>query len=225
FDLFFYRRSDAIIVQTDDVNFRVKKLLRGQDIQVHTVSNTVNGVFTDPSFTKSMLPPKEKGEVRLLTLSSNYAHKNLGVIRDVIDNLIEDGEAKVKFILTLPEEALGNFKKEKYQPYLINVGPIPIDQCPALHSESDMMFLLTLLECFSASYAEAMAMEKLILTSDLPFARVVCKEAAIYFDPVDPVDIADKIQNLIKSPNVQKELIQKGRNIFKTMSTAGERAE
>src|SRR5690625_1180698 len=88
-----------------------------------------------------------------------------------------------------------------------------------------MMFMPSLLECFSASYVEAMAMEKPILTSDLPFARAVCKEAAIYFDPMNPVDITDKIQNLIKNPEAQKELIQEGRNIFKTMITPRERAE
>ena len=55
------------------------------------------------------------------------------------------------------------------------------------------MFLPTFLECFSASYAEAMLMKKPIITSNLGFAQNVCKDAAVYFDPCNPEDIIDKI--------------------------------
>lgn len=72
------------------------------------------------------------------------------------------------------------------------------------------MFLPTLLECFSASYAEAMVMKKPILTSDLGFAHTVCKDAAVYFDPDDANDVAEKIIGLINSPEKQAELISKG---------------
>ncbi len=47
----------------------------------------------------------------------------------------------------------------------------------------------TLLECFSASYLEAMYMKKIIFTSDLPFAHTVCKDAAFYFAPHDVENI------------------------------------
>lgn len=223
FDLFFYRQSDAILVQTDDVNQRVKNYLPNKE--VYTVSNTVNGVFENPSYRENRLPPKKKDEVRLLTVSSNYAHKNLDIIMDVVDKLLGAGIKNVKFVLTLPDTAFEKFKKSKYDQYIINTGPVPIDQCPSLYRECDIMFLPTLLECFSASYVEAMAMGKPILTSDLPFAKTVCKEAAVYFDPMDPVDIADKIQNLIQSPEIQEKSIQKGRKIFKHLNTPKERAE
>ncbi|SHE34583.1 Glycosyltransferase involved in cell wall bisynthesis [Fodinibius roseus] len=222
FDLFFYRQSDAIVVQTDDVNQRVKNLM--PEVDVHTVSNTVNGVFMNPVFRDKILPPKGKDEVRLLTVSSNYAHKNLNIISKVLDELLEAGIKNVKFVLTLPDKAFEKFKSDKHQEYIVNIGPVPIEQCPTLYKECNMMFLPTLLECFSASYVEAMAMGKPILTSNLPFARTVCKNAAVYFDPMDPVDIADKIQHLIQNPEIQEELIQKGHKIFESINTPEERA-
>lgn len=223
FDLFFYKQADAIITQTDDVNQRVKQLVG--DKEVYTVSNTVNGVFLNPSLNGQKLPQKEKDEIRLLTISSNYPHKNLDIIMNVVDELLQAGIKNVKFILTLPDDAFKKFKKSKYRQYIKNIGPVSIEQCPALYRECDIMFLPTLLECFSASYVEAMAMGKPILTSDLPFARTVCKGAAIYFDPMSPFDIAAKIKTLIQSKAIQERLLKKGRKIFIHINTPKERAE
>ena len=86
------------------------------------------------------------------------------------------------------------------------------------------MFLPTLLECFSASYAEAMVMKKPILTSDLGFAHTVCKDAAIYFDPDNAYDVADKIISLMNSPEKQAELISKGTVQLQQFGTAEDRA-
>ena len=68
---------------------------------------------------------------------------------------------------------------------------------PMCTAQSDAMLLPTMLECFSASYPEAMVMKKPVLTSDLSFARSICGNAAIYFNPFDPADIADKIIGLV----------------------------
>ena len=223
FDLHFYKSSDAIVVQTDDVNRRVKKLLPGAS--VHTVSNTVNGAFLNPPEMANKLPERTgKGEFRLLTVSANYPHKNLEIIKDVLDELMAMNETHIRFVLTLPEEAFDSFMEEKYRPYILNVGPVTITECPSLYRECDIMFLPTLLECFSASYVEAMAMKKPILTSDLGFAHTICGDAALYFDPVDGKDIAEKIMKLSASPALQKKLTDEGTAIYQKINSPRERA-
>ena len=86
------------------------------------------------------------------------------------------------------------------------------------------MFLPTLLECFSASYAEAMVMEKPIITSDMGFAHCVCKDAAIYFNPVDAQDIANKLTKLIDDKNLQISLVQKGKAQLSQFGSSDDRA-
>lgn len=108
---------------------------------------------------------------------------------------------------------------------IFNAGPIPINECPSLYDECDFMFLPTLLECFSASYAEAMVMKKPILTSDLSFARTVCHDAAIYFNPMDPDEIADRIVSLADNPEKQRNIIREGERIALTFNTPYERAD
>jgi glycosyltransferase involved in cell wall biosynthesis len=224
FDLHFYKKSDAIVVQTDDVNQRVKKLLPNSS--VHTVSNTVNGTFLNPRNFENKLPEKQDSrEVRLLTVSANYPHKNLDIIKNVLDHLFEKDEQRFKFVLTLPEDVFNeNFADVKYKNHILNVGPVSIDECPSLYSECDMMFLPTLLECFSASYVEAMVMEKPIITSDLGFAHTICKDAAIYVDPLDGKDIAEKIIKLADDQKLQEKLKVRGKEIYKQLNSPRDRA-
>ena len=105
------------------------------------------------------------------------------------------------------------------------LGKVSINQCPDLYSQSDFLFLPTLLECFSASYCEAMVMQKPILTSDLPFAKSICNNAAFYFDPLDENDIANAIVHLSYDKKVQEDLIKNGLEQLKTFDTAKQRAE
>jgi glycosyltransferase involved in cell wall biosynthesis len=223
FDLFFYRRLDAIVAQTEDVKQRLQKLTPG--VPIHTVSNTINGAFMDAKNYPPKLPQKGKNEIRLLTVSSYYPHKNLDVIFPILQELEKQGRHDIKFALTLPEENFREFSKDYSGDLIYNVGPIPINEVPSLYDECDMMFLPTLLECFSASYAEAMAKEKPILTSDLGFAHTVCGDAAVYFNPTDPKDIADKIIYLSDNPEVRDQLIQSGKKALAQLNTPKERAE
>jgi len=221
---YFYRKADAFIVQTDDVNRRLQKQLPGKDI--YTVSNTVNSYFRNPAFFENKLPEKEDGEVRMLTLSSYYPHKNIEIIRDVIDSFKNNNSdtKNYRFVLTLPDEIFKSIFEDRHRKQIYNVGFIPIKECPSLYNECDFMFLPTLLECFSASYAEAMMMGKPILTSNLGFAHTVCGDAALYFDPVDPDDILFKVDELIHDPEKQEKLIQNGKKRLNQFNTSTERA-
>jgi glycosyltransferase involved in cell wall biosynthesis len=70
-----------------------------------------------------------------------------------------------------------------------------------------------------------MKMKKPILTSDLSFAYSICGDAAEYFDPFDPEDIANKIIFLVNNINRQKELIQKGEERLQDFETPDSRAK
>src|SRR5690606_31883324 len=98
-------------------------------------------------------------------------------------------------------------------------------ECPSLYRQSDFMFLPTLLECFTATYPEAMCMDTPILTSDLPFARSICGSAAEYFNPLSPKDIGDKIFNLSHDTVKVEELIKMGRKQLLLFDNSKQRAD
>lgn len=219
---FFYMRdADAVVVQTDDVKQRVKKFLKKE--KVFTVSNTYSSYYNHPVQFAAKLPSRQQDEFRLLTISAWYLHKNLRIIPKVIDSFSEADRPRIRFVLTLPQEI---FEKEipvNYRQYCYNTGTVKIEESPSLYQECDAMFLPTLLECFSASYAEAMVMNKPILTSYMSFASTVCDDAALYFDPVDAKDIAAKILTLAADPAMQQALIEKGKKRMNYFGTSQQR--
>jgi glycosyltransferase involved in cell wall biosynthesis len=107
---------------------------------------------------------------------------------------------------------------------VINLGPQKIEDCPELYIRSDALFLPTLLETYSANYPEAMIMNKPIITSNLDFAKDVCKDAALYFDPLAPQDIANKIIQLNEDIDLYEKLIENGQKRISELETSESRA-
>lgn len=221
--VFFTKRdADVYVTETEDASARFGKIFG--KTAVHTVSNTCGTQYLNPVPHPRRLPDKTAGEIRLLTVSMYYAHKNLEIIPRVIDRLWDKGIRNVRFVLTLKNENYEQVIPAKYREYVYNTGPVPGAECPSLYAECDIMFLPTFLECFSASYPEAMVMEKPILTSDLGFARSICKDAAIYFNPEDAAQIADAIISLTQDRTQYNKLQHAGRERFAAFPDAVQRA-
>lgn len=220
---FFTHDADAYVTQTNDVNRRLREWLGTRS--VHTVTNTYSADYLNPKPIQNKLQERSEGGFRFLALSAWYPHKNLDIIPKVLENLSNPVRNKVKFVLTLPEDVFIEKFPEKYHVNLINTGPVKPDECPALYRECDALFLPTLLECFSASYAEAMAMKIPILTTDMGFAQSICENAALYFKPADPVDAARKAQVMMDDDKLRNELVASGKIQLTKFDTPKERAE
>jgi hypothetical protein len=70
-----------------------------------------------------------------------------------------------------------------------------------------------------------MKMKKPILTSSLSFAKSICGNAALYFDPYDAKDIAEKIIKLFTESNLATDLIDKGTKRLKEFDAPEIRAK
>lgn len=203
----FKKNTDILITENPDVTRKIKSILINKE--VYTVTNTYNQIFDNPQTWEEVKLPEFEGNY-LLTISANYIHKNLQIIPAVISELLSRGIRNFKFALSLNKGDLSC--TSEIDQYIVYLGYVSINQCPSLYQKSKYLFLPTLLECFSASYVEAMKMEKIILTSDLDFARGICKDAAVYFNPLDPKDIVDKLIAIDNDINRQNTLIQNGKN-------------
>ncbi|MDY0342020.1 MAG: glycosyltransferase [Lentimicrobium sp.] len=223
---FFLHNTDHLVVETDEVRERMIKSFAINPDRISVVSNTVSNIYYQPAAwsDKITLPPRIPGEVRLITVSANHLYKNLSIIDPVITLFRKlKPELKIKFILTVQPEQL-KISKENLK-YIHFAGPIKVNECPHLYRQCDFMFLPSLLDCFSATYPEAMKMGLPILTSDLPFARNVCKDAAVYFDPVNPEDIVRKIISVVNDPVKGAKMIAYGKRQLSSFETATSRVE
>jgi glycosyltransferase involved in cell wall biosynthesis len=202
------------------VNQRVRKVLKTN--RVYTVTNTASNCYKYWEAYPNKLPEKPEGVFRFICITSYYPHKNLELIPKVLEVLEQKGITNVEFVLTLKDDDFSS--KIRNHQMIKNVGPIPPEECPSLYNECDALFLPTLAECFSASYPEAMIMEKPIITTDLGFARSICGKAALYFKPKNVKAAADQIEKLIQDPELKTQLIIKGKEQLKTFDSPQDRA-
>jgi len=217
---YFKRDATAYVTQTDDVNQRVRKALKTQ--KVHTVTNTASNYYKDWANFPNKLPQKPKATWRFICVSSYYKHKNLEIIPQVLDILKKKDINSVEFVLTLKDSDYKTHIGEHSK--ILNVGPIKPAECPSLYNECDALFLPTLAECFSASYPEAMMMKKPIITTDLGFAKSICGNAALYFEPKNAKAAAAEIEKLITHQNLQNTLIQQGKEQLTKFDNPEDRA-
>jgi len=225
----YYLKKDAefFVVETNDAKNKLTNVVGLSKSNIFVVGNTYSKIFDDENYVNPdnesylHLPAKEDDEFRLVYIAHNHANKNLQVINEVIP-LLENHN--VKFVLTLDEQSYQGIFPTPTE-HIIDLGPIAQNACPSVYAQSDALFAPTLLETFSAAYPEAMKMEKPILTSGYSFARDICQDAAIYFDPLNPKEIAKKIITLKENKTLQKELILKGKERLQSFETATSRAE
>ena len=214
------KNAKFFVVETEDVKKRLEKYFNVPLSNTWVADNTYNQHFN----LVEIAPSRTSSFFELLTITANYPHKNLRIIKKVIPILKQRG-LKVRFTLTIPDvdfnEMFGDEKE-----YVRNLRPISSKDCPKYYNQADALFLPTLLECFTASYPEAMVMKRPILTSDLPFAKQICgEEGALFFDPLNPVDIVNQIETLVNNEQLYNDLVAKGLIRVKQFLTSEERAE
>ena len=218
--------ADGWVVQTDDANRRLGAWIERD--QVFTVPNTISSAYsrlgTIMSASKALESMAEGNFFRILILSSYHRHKNLEILNDIIPLMRERAIDDIRFVLTLPTEDFNKVILPEHRFLVDNVGPQLPESCPALYQATDALFLPTLMECFSANYVEAMAMRPPIITTDLGFARAICGEAALYFQPLNPRQALARISELRANPGVHKRLVENGAQQLSRFGTSRERA-
>ena len=178
--------------------------------KIYTVSNYYNQVFDNEEQWREKALPSFEG-VTLLTIAAPYAHKNLPIAAAVARILRQDRpECRFRFVMSIEPRELGA-DIGGIEDCFVFLGRVDIAECPSLYAQSDIVFLPTLLECFTAVYPEAMRMEKPIVTTDLEFARGLCGEAAEYYSAIDARSCAETIYRVATDAALRERLVEKGK--------------
>lgn len=214
---------DELITESQDVSKKLQEIFPKKII--NTVTNYYHQIYdNEKMWDKSIVLPPFDG-VTILTISSNYPHKNLKSIEGVIKYLNKHyPEFRFRFVITIHSSEL-NIENKKIRNQIVFLNKVDVLQCPYLYQQADFMFLPTLLECFSASYPEAMRMKKPILTSNISFAKELCGPAAKYFNPMSSKDISESIIFLSQNEKEQMKLIEFGVHQLKKYDTYKERSK
>lgn len=218
----FKRSSDTFYTENRYISEMLPQLLG--KVKVYTVTNYYNQVFDQPEkWTHKNVLPAFEGTT-LLTVSSPSSHKNLKImvpVSEYIENHYP--EFHFRFVLTCQPEALDIPEKLKH--HFVFVGKVDVSECPNLYEQADIMFMPTLMECFTATYPEAMRMEVPIVTTDLEFAHGLCADAACYYSSLNAEAAAEAIYRVATDKEYAHQLTEAGKRQLLTYDNYEQRAE
>ncbi len=127
--------------------------------------------------------------------AAGYSHKNHALIgRMAAAEQPPEGFGRLLLTLEPKEAEVVDFEI----PWLHNAGRLSPEDCIQTYRQVDALFFPSLAESYGLPLVEAMVLGLPVVCSDLPFARWLCEDQAIYFDPQDPVDAWRAINQLVE---------------------------
>ena len=190
----FFRKSDLVIVELEHVALGLQRKGITTSRNVNVIYNCVNSIYFDERKWKD-IPISDRdsdNKIKLGFVGRNYKHKNTQLFPAVARHLLEKHNIEADFYVTFNEDEW-RACPDDFKIFVKNIGVLSIAQCPSFYKSMDAIVFPSLLECFSATPLEAMVMNKPLFASDRPFNRDICKNHAVYFDPSNAEDAANKI--------------------------------
>ncbi len=152
-----------------------------------------------------------KNIVRLVEAFAELTTKNLKLKSDLDLVIVGRRGWNYEEILEAPKK----FGVEKKVRFIENVTD---NDLPTFYKNADVFVLPSLYEGFGLPVLEAMRYGCPVLTSNISSLPEAGGDAAIYFNPNDTNDIADKINKVLGDEKLREEMIEKGYEQVKKFS-------
>lgn len=213
-------RSQNVIVPSLDVKEDFLKVYPNVNPDKYVLA--YEGI--DPDCLRTDLDSKKvmsKFDIRspfLLYVSSMYEHKNVPRLVDAVEILMKkynfDGQLvligkKDKFSESIQKLIiLHNLGDKVLIPGMSNY--VTDKEVVALRKEAAVYVFPSLKEGFSLTPLEAQVVGLASVISDIPCHKEIYGDSVLYFDPQNPEDMAEKVNNIMKDEILRKEIIRRG---------------
>ena len=117
---------------------------------------------------------------RLFYPAAGYLHKNHAIFGAIEPTALQSVAGPTEFVVTL---TAAESEAVPLPPWVTNIGRVTPARCRALYGEVDGLFFPSVLESCGLPLLEAMTAGLPIVCADLPYARWLCGDEAIFFDP------------------------------------------
>ena len=181
--------ADCVIAQTDAMSSGLRESYRdwAERDCIRVIGQPPPSWFT-PSPNVSSLQQERRG-LRLFYPAAEYPHKNHNIFEGLLS--LDLNELIDRLVLTLPAN---HFSPEPK--WLSCVGRLNHADCLSEYEKTDALIFPSVLESYGLPLVEAMVLGIPVIASDLPYARVLCGEEGIYFNPESSESLIDACKEL-----------------------------
>ena len=133
------------------------------------------------------IPNTDNSIFRMVYPANDYLHKNHALIAKIHDTrTLSSDFIELKITLTQQEFLKLTLLEKLNSSWILFVGSLDNEQMKQCYLTSDALFFPSLKESYGFPLVEAMSLDLFIICADLPYARWMCGDQAIYFDPTCP---------------------------------------
>ena len=200
------RRAWTILVPSA---FIKEELIKNYHLKPEKITVTYEGVSKKESSEIKIPTADWAKKPYLLYVGNVYPHKNIVRLIEAV-KLINSEKLPITLVVVCARsvflEKLQEKIKELQAEKLVNlVGFVTDEELAGLYQRAVAFVFPSLMEGFGLPGLEAMAYGTPVLASAIPVFKEIYQEAAVYFDPQNPQDIADKIKLVISDKKVREK--------------------
>jgi glycosyltransferase involved in cell wall biosynthesis len=214
---FFYKKYweliIPIILKNSKFILTVSEFSRREIAEYYNID--VNKIFVIYNGVSERFKPRKVDNVEpyILGVSSIAYHKNFLKLIEAY-SLLKDRSIKLYIVGSINNRIFGkeSYKFLKYinnNKNIIFLNRVDDEKLIELYSNAICFVYPSLYEGFGIPPLEAQACGCPTLVSDIPVFKEIYKDSVLYFNPLDPYDIADKIEKLLNNASLRDYLINK----------------
>lgn len=215
------KRARAIIVPSNFVKREIKKYNLSREQKITTIYESVD---TNIHASKDQ-PPLKKWAITdpfIVYVGSLYPHKNVERLISSM-KLIQPTHPNLKLVIASARSVFLDRLKHKLKDLevtdaVISTGFVTDEELAILYHHAQALVHPSLSEGFGLTGLEAMAHNTPVIAARAGALPEIYQDAALYVDPLDPSDIAQKIVVILKDQPLRQKLIAAGNFRAKSFS-------
>jgi hypothetical protein len=182
--------ASSVVVQSDVMKDHLARSYANLHGRIHNIPQPPPSWALDLKLKD--LPPLTQ-PLKLFYPAAGYPHKNHDLLRDMAacaDSATFIDEFRICTTLDNTNQ------QPDFPAFVENLGHLNVADVQTTYKTSHALFFPSFLESFGLPLAEAVTINLPVVCADLPYARWLCEDQAVYFDPEQPEDAVRAIREL-----------------------------
>lgn len=230
---YYYRKADFWIFETPVMQQRAVNIWGFPEERTAVVKMTPSSLV-GPELAEPRKKDKFRAELpqnKFLFLFLNLPHPNkrIHLLPEIAAEMKKQHVDDCAFVLTMNKEHAYTKEVDRkiqelgVEDFFCNIGGVPQPEISSLLACVNALCTFSVLESFSNNFVEAWKMRLPLIVTDADWSRGCCADGAVYVNPEDSGETAEKLIALMRNSAEQERVICNGSNVLSSMPSAKEK--